>query len=216
MGALDRVASPAIARFQVVVIQVGFEADASSHAPVLQRLGAPPYEPLVRERKLKGHLTIIWQMIAGCASAAAAYLTGTIPEWGDGANFLGWFSDWMEGYLAEKGMSFAEVRERKRVRLGVVPPPARRLADPATGISTERPVLAQSTMQVASLGDLTVPKPSSFACLGTHPGQCRAHLACARPPSEAMEQFCCASVCPGQLVNQPLLSKPCPASIRGW
>jgi hypothetical protein len=42
-----------------------------------------------------------------------------IPAWDDGANFLGWFSDWMDSSLAARGERFQDVRERKRLRLGV-------------------------------------------------------------------------------------------------
>jgi hypothetical protein len=40
---IDLVAGPAIARLQPVIGQVGFEADALWHAPVLQWHGATPY-----------------------------------------------------------------------------------------------------------------------------------------------------------------------------
>jgi hypothetical protein len=77
--------------------------------------------PAVRERRIQGDLRLICQMLAGCSTTAAAYLTGTLPASDDGANFLGWFDEWMQGYLEKKGVTFQQVREEKRLRLGVVP-----------------------------------------------------------------------------------------------
>jgi hypothetical protein len=79
----------------------------------------------VRERMLNGHLTLLCQMLAGCASTAAGDLTGTIPAWDDGANFVDGFSEWMNSDLAEKGSAFADLQERQRVRLEVVSLPIR-------------------------------------------------------------------------------------------
>jgi hypothetical protein len=76
--------------------------------------------PAVRECKHKGNLTLICQMLVGCSTTAAAYLSGQLPDWDDGANFLTWFYDWMAAYLQHKGLSFEGVRLHKRLRLGVV------------------------------------------------------------------------------------------------
>jgi hypothetical protein len=77
--------------------------------------------PAVRERKHKGDLTLICQMLSGCSTTAAAYLAQTLPEWDDGANFLSWFMTWQDGYLTEKETTFHEVRVAKQVRLGIMP-----------------------------------------------------------------------------------------------
>lgn len=76
--------------------------------------------PAVRERRTQGDLRLICQMLAGCSTTAAAYLSGKLPAYDDGANFLTWFYDWMADYLAEKGLDFGAVRDGKRLRLGVV------------------------------------------------------------------------------------------------
>jgi len=76
--------------------------------------------PAIRERKHAGDLKLICQMLAGCTTTAAAYLSGQLPDWDDGANFLSWFYDWMAAYLQQKGLTFEEVRHGKRLRLGVV------------------------------------------------------------------------------------------------
>ncbi len=76
--------------------------------------------PAIRERKHAGDLKQICQMLAGCTTTAAAYLSGQLPDWDDGANFLSWFYDWMAAYLQQKGLTFEEVRHGKRLRLGVV------------------------------------------------------------------------------------------------
>ncbi len=78
--------------------------------------------PAIRERKNAGDLKLICQMLAGCSTTAAAYLAGQLPDWDDGANFLTWFYDWMQNYLAERGRSFALVRADKQTRLGIVLP----------------------------------------------------------------------------------------------
>jgi hypothetical protein len=78
--------------------------------------------PGVRERKTASDLKLICQMMAGCSSTATALLTGTLPDWDDGANFLGWFYTWLGAYLAQKGMTFEAWCREKRLRLGVVPP----------------------------------------------------------------------------------------------
>jgi hypothetical protein len=44
MAALDRITCMAIAGVEFVDSQVGFEADASWHAPVLQQHAATPYD----------------------------------------------------------------------------------------------------------------------------------------------------------------------------
>src|SRR5262249_47284975 len=81
-------------------------------------------EPAVRERKRQGDLTLICQMLAGCATTAAAYLAGELPDTDNGADFLTWFYDWMEAYHRRKGLLFQDLRVAKRLRLGVVPSPA--------------------------------------------------------------------------------------------
>jgi hypothetical protein len=77
--------------------------------------------PAVRERRRAGDLTLLCQMIAGCSSSAAAFLTQVLPSGDDGTHFLIWFWDWLEHYLDEKGTSFDQIREAKVARLGVVP-----------------------------------------------------------------------------------------------
>jgi hypothetical protein len=76
--------------------------------------------PAVRERKSAGNLRLICQMLAGCSTTAAAYLSGQLPDWDDGANFLTWFYDWMAAYLQQKGSTFSALRNEKRLRRGVV------------------------------------------------------------------------------------------------
>src|SRR4030095_17008317 len=56
------------------------------------------------------------QMIAGCSTSAAAFLTQVLPTGDDGTHFLIWFWDWLERYLHEKGMSFEQVREGKSIQ----------------------------------------------------------------------------------------------------
>jgi hypothetical protein len=75
--------------------------------------------PAVRERRRTGDLTLLCQMIAGCSTSAAAFLTQVLPSQDDGTHFLIWFWDWFEGYLTEKGVSFEQIREAKAARLGV-------------------------------------------------------------------------------------------------
>ncbi len=77
-------------------------------------------EPAVRERKRQGDVRLLCQMIAGCASSAAAYLANELPETDSGAEFLTWFHDWMGAYLNEKGLTFQDIRDGKWLRLGVV------------------------------------------------------------------------------------------------
>jgi hypothetical protein len=77
-------------------------------------------EPAVRERKRQGDVHLLCQMIAGCATSAAAYLSDELPETDRGAEFLTWFYDWMEAYLRDKGLTFQDIRDGKRLRLGVV------------------------------------------------------------------------------------------------
>jgi len=76
--------------------------------------------PAVRERRRAGDLTLLCQMIAGCSTSAAAFLTQVLPAQDDGTHFLIWFWDWFECYLTEKGVSFEQIREAKAARLGVV------------------------------------------------------------------------------------------------
>jgi hypothetical protein len=77
--------------------------------------------PAVRERRRAGDLTLLCQMIAGCSTSAAAFLTRVLPSGDDGTHFLIWFWDWLERYFEEKGVSFDQIREAKVARLGVVP-----------------------------------------------------------------------------------------------
>jgi hypothetical protein len=76
--------------------------------------------PAVRERKHTGNLSLICRMLAGCSTTAAAYLSGQLPDWDDGANFLTWFYDWMADYYGKKGLSFYGQRDSKRLHLGIV------------------------------------------------------------------------------------------------
>jgi hypothetical protein len=76
--------------------------------------------PAVRERRRAGDLTLLCQMIAGCSTSAAAFLTEVLPSGDDGTHFLIWFWDWLERYLQEKGVSFEQVREGKATRLGIL------------------------------------------------------------------------------------------------
>jgi hypothetical protein len=78
--------------------------------------------PGVRERNTAGDLKLICQMMAGCSSPAGALLTGTLPTWDDGANFLGWFYIWLGEYLSDKGTTFEAWCSEKRLRLGVTMP----------------------------------------------------------------------------------------------
>jgi hypothetical protein len=96
----------------------------SSQWQAVQR--ADPYGeavPAVRARRVAGDLTLICQMLAGCSTTAAAYLSGALPETDDGSTFLRWFYDWMQTYLDGKGQSFELVRDGKRQRLGVAGAP---------------------------------------------------------------------------------------------
>jgi hypothetical protein len=75
--------------------------------------------PSVRERRRAGDLTLLCQMIAGCSTSAAAFLTQVLPSGDDGTHFLIWFWDWLEKYLQEKGVNFEQVRKGKATRLGI-------------------------------------------------------------------------------------------------
>jgi len=75
--------------------------------------------PAARQRRRAGDLTLLCQMIAGCSTSAAAFLTQVLPQHDDGTHFLIWFWDWFERYLTEKGVSFEQIREAKAARLGV-------------------------------------------------------------------------------------------------
>jgi hypothetical protein len=77
-------------------------------------------EPAVREKQHAGDLALICQMLTGCATTAAAYLTNRLPDTDDGSLFLRWFYDWMLTYLDHKGLSFEGQRNSKRDRLGAV------------------------------------------------------------------------------------------------
>ena len=76
--------------------------------------------PAICERKHKGDLKLICQMLAGCSTTAAAYMAGQLPDWDDGANFLSWFYGLMQKYLAEKGRTCELIRADKRTRLGIL------------------------------------------------------------------------------------------------
>jgi hypothetical protein len=75
--------------------------------------------PGVRERKTAGDLLLICQMLAGCSTTASALLTNALPLQDDGTHFLIWFMNWLEGYLEQKGISYEEITEAKRLKLGV-------------------------------------------------------------------------------------------------
>jgi hypothetical protein len=77
--------------------------------------------PAVRERRRAGDLTLLCQMIAGCSTSAAAFLTQLLPSGDDGTHFLIWFWDWLEKYLEEKGVNFEQLRMEKAARLGLQP-----------------------------------------------------------------------------------------------
>jgi hypothetical protein len=74
--------------------------------------------PAVRERKTAGDLLLICQMLAGCSTTASALLTNALQD--DGTHFLIWFMNWLEGYLEQKGISYEDITETKRLKLGVV------------------------------------------------------------------------------------------------
>src|SRR6476469_9510546 len=76
--------------------------------------------PAVRERRRAGDLTLLCQMIAGCSTSAAAFLTQVLPSQDDGTHFLIWFWDWFDRYLQENGVSFEQIRETMAARLGIV------------------------------------------------------------------------------------------------
>ena len=76
--------------------------------------------PAVRARKTAGDLLLICQMLAGCSTTASALLTNALPLQDDGTHFLIWFMTWMEGYLEQKGISYEDITEAKRLKLGVV------------------------------------------------------------------------------------------------
>ncbi len=75
--------------------------------------------PAVRERRRAGDLTLLCQMIAGCSTSAAAFLTQVLPTGDDGTHFLIWFWDWLERYLEEKGLNFDQICAEKAARLGI-------------------------------------------------------------------------------------------------
>jgi hypothetical protein len=76
--------------------------------------------PAVRERKTAGDLLLICQMLAGCSTTASALLTNALPLQDDGTHFLIWFMTWLEGYLEQKGVSYEDITDAKRLKLGVV------------------------------------------------------------------------------------------------
>jgi hypothetical protein len=80
---------------------------------------SPELGGAVRERKHQGNWKLICQVLAGCSTTVAAYLAGALPEWDDGANFLGWFYDWMVEYLQAKGTTFETATRYKRIKLGI-------------------------------------------------------------------------------------------------
>lgn len=75
--------------------------------------------PAVRERRRAGDLKLLCQMIAGCSTSAAAFLTQALPAQDDGTHFLIWFWEWFERYLEEKGLNFDQIRAEKAARLGI-------------------------------------------------------------------------------------------------
>jgi hypothetical protein len=75
--------------------------------------------PAVCERKTAGDLLLICQMLAGCSTTASALLTNALPLQDDGTHFLIWFMNWLEGYLEQKGVSYEDITEAKRLKLGV-------------------------------------------------------------------------------------------------
>jgi hypothetical protein len=75
--------------------------------------------PAVRERRRAGDLTLLCQMIAGCSTSAAAFLSQVLPDGDDGTHFLIWFWDWFERHLHEKGITFESLTAAKRLRLGI-------------------------------------------------------------------------------------------------
>jgi hypothetical protein len=75
--------------------------------------------PAVRERGRTGDLTLLSQMIAGCSTSAAAFLTHVLPSQDDGTHFLIWFWDWLEAHLQERGLTFESLTATKRLKLGV-------------------------------------------------------------------------------------------------
>ena len=77
--------------------------------------------PAVRERKRVGDLRLICQMLSGCSTTAAAYLSGQLPSDEDGTHFLLWFMTWQEEYLRKKRVSFGALRDFKQTQLGVDP-----------------------------------------------------------------------------------------------
>ena len=64
-------------------------------------------------------LQLICQMLAGCSTKAAALLTNALPPQANAADFLTWFYDWMASYHQQKGVAFEELRDEKRMRLGM-------------------------------------------------------------------------------------------------
>jgi hypothetical protein len=76
--------------------------------------------PAVRERKQVGDLRLICQMLSGCSTTAAAYLSGQLPFDEDGTHFLLWFMTWQEEYLRQKRVNFGAIRDFKQTQLGVV------------------------------------------------------------------------------------------------
>jgi hypothetical protein len=76
--------------------------------------------PAVRRRKTAGDLLLICQMLAGCSTTASALLTQALPQGDDGTHFLIWFMNWLETYLEQKGVSYEDITEAKRVKLGIL------------------------------------------------------------------------------------------------
>jgi hypothetical protein len=76
--------------------------------------------PAVRERKTAGDLMLICQMLAGCSTTASVLLTNALPLQDDGTHFLIWFMNWLESFLEQQGVSYEDITETKRLKLGVV------------------------------------------------------------------------------------------------
>jgi hypothetical protein len=59
-------------------------------------------------------------MLAGRSTTASALLTNALPQADEGTHFLIWFMTWLEGYLEQRGISYDEITEAKRLKLGIV------------------------------------------------------------------------------------------------
>ncbi len=74
--------------------------------------------PAVRERRRAGDLTLLCQMIAGCSTSAAAFLTQALTSEDDGTHFPIWFWDWFERYLKEKASPSSRYEPKRQLGLG--------------------------------------------------------------------------------------------------